>query len=267
MRAPKNLIERIFDLPAELRRLTLFYIWPTTLRIHYCEPFRGPRSCIAQPVRLTSTETSSIMFQDYLFRLSDHTITRSWYEALTEHLNTSTLWNLGDVEQLKKYFRQTIKHEQRPALHEAFLQRLRSVRYTSISFRPRSLASNTFDPKILGLLLQLPEFADGHLPLSTVRLHLDDLFELASDTQDIWAVTITKFARAVHDTKRAVRRPLHVKIACSEEAFHSLRGQRFADVLRHHCGPDTVKWLPTVTCRYQGRLGDLTVIWKRKEMR
>jgi hypothetical protein len=262
-----NLIERILNLPAELRSLTLFSIWPTTLRIHYCVPFQGPGSCIAQPVRLTSMNTSSIMFQYYLFRLSDHMITRSWYEAMTEHLNTSTLWDLGDIEQLETYFRQITKDKQQPALHEAFLQRLRSVRHTSISFRPTRLVYEPFDTKmlkILKLLLQLPEFANGQLPLSTVRLHLDDLFERTSNTLDVWAVPITKFARAVHDTKRAVRRPFDVKIACSEEAFHSRKSQRFADVLRHHCGPDTVKWVPTVTCRYAGRLGDLTVIWKRK---
>ena len=257
---PRNLIERIVDLPPELKRLVLSHIWPDTLRLHYYEPvrYRGPSD--EQPVRLTSPVTSSALSQESVFWLSELMINKSWYKAATDHLNNITIWNLGDVEQLNTYLHR--RCESRPSLHEAFLQRLRSVQHTSVTVSPRSATYANDNWRTIQLLLSFHEFIDGRLPISTVRLHLDDLFELPINEQEAWAITITKFARLVVDNEKAVRRAIQVRVACTHKELGSRKGQAFMGMIRQHCGPDTVQWRPAGHCRYQGRLGDLVVVWR-----
>jgi hypothetical protein len=258
--APSNLIERIFDLPHELKRLVLSYIWPDTLRLHYYEAarYRGPSD--EQPVRLTSPVTASAVSQESVFWLSELMINKSWHKAATEHLNNTTIWNLGDIEHLNFYLYR--RCESRPARQEAFLQRLRSVQHTSVTVRPRSAIHVKDNWRVIHLLPSFNEFIEGRLPISTVRLHLDDLFDLPSDQQEVWAITMTKFARLLVDNERAIRRTMQVRVACTHNELGSRKGQGFMNMIRQHCGPDTVRWHPTGYCRYQGRLGDLVVVTK-----
>lgn len=273
--AQRNLIERIVDLPPELRRLTFLYILPTTLRVHYYYYFSTPKGTPPQPtsyrvlpVRLTSVDACSTEFQDYVFRFSDHMIIRGWYQAVTEHLNTFTLWDLGDVKEVDSYLRDPRYRyvEHWPTLRTPFLHRLHAVQHTSISLRQRcavNTSSQTYD-KDMSLLLRLPEITGGHLTLSTVRLYRDHIFELLGEPPCFLADAVAQSAGMLNHVLKGFRKPILIKIACSEAAFNSRSGQDFTNQIRQRCGFDAVRWVSTVTCRYGGRLGDLTVTWKRE---
>lgn len=257
MPAHKNLIERILDLPAELRRLTFLNFLPGTLRLHYYES-TWPKDVL--PVRLAHTDTSSAVLQEFVFWLSDDLVTKAWHEAITEHINTITLWDLGEVEQLKVYLDRGCKS--RPVRQQAFFQRLKTVQRTSISIRPIGTPYGSFTQGRVRMLLNLREVVDGNLPLSTVRLHLDGLVPHGRDQQDLWAITVSEFARFVSDNKKAIHRPLQVKISCPESELSTRKMRNFLNRIHFHCGNDTVRWIHTGDCRYQGRVGDLTVTWK-----
>jgi hypothetical protein len=274
----RNLIDRILDLPAELRRPILLSIWPATLRVHYYLPPRvivrvnqPPLSDGISPVRLTSVDSCSASSPDYVFRFTDHMVNRRWYQALAEHLNTTTQWDLGDTAHLRRYLQGQgpvfdYRDGDRLTSHEPFLQRLKSVWRTSISLRSEDAVGMdlpTYDQN-MKMLLQLPELTEGGLMISTLRLHLDQLFELDSKKQILLADAIAMYAGMLHQSAKGFQRPLHIKIACTEAAFRSRNGQRVSNQIRHRCGDDTVRWVPTAICRYQGQLGDLTVAWEEK---
>lgn len=267
-RTDMNLIDRILDLPTELRAMILLpAVIPWSLHLEYSPLFDtrfddmtdNEREQVQIRLRYFNTPISGTA-QAGIFHPWYHLVNKRWWTAVEYVINTVTVWDLGEAEGLYHYLRigRYPFHRKR---QDSFFQRLKAIQNVTITIKPYLMCGST-GLYNLKLLSELPKIIEDKLALSLVRLRLKDLISLRGLEQEKWVKEMVMFAvYASGNEKFTSTRPPELRITCPATDLKTRRGKEFLEKIRRKHDATFRDWTRTGECRYQGPIGELALRW------